>query len=358
MSKYPTQLAPDEGDAVTKEAPTNLAVPPSPAAPGPEGKPAPAAKVATTSPPAAVAATPAAPGTTGGEAPAKGEPTPTDPAPPKVDFAAEVMKRRDAKELAQVVREKKAVEAERAKLKEHEQKLESFRIVEQLLEDGDDAGAIEALIRLKAGDKASERLASTYNALTERMLKAQDGKKQEPTPVERDVSRLRQRLEALEQQKASAEAKLAEKEAAEHEQRVQNAIGQVGTYLKDAEHEYPYLMAEADDPGEVVWHILDEAAKHGQELTIGDAAKLANDHFQPTVTKKADRYKNLLAPTKANGVPPKPEALRSQSAPPRKSLTNADASQAPSTKTLPPAKNDEERLARGFAVLQRGLNKL
>ncbi len=335
MSKFPTQMTAE--DEAEPEAPTNLATPP--AAKDDAAPAVLAGKTKTAEQPPA------------GDAAAK--PTPE---PPKVDIAAEVMKRRDAKELASLVRDKRAVESERAKLKEQSAKLEAFREIERMLDEGDDAGAAEALVRMKAGDKANERLATLYNGLTDRLLKDKNGT-QQPTQVERGVTHLRSKLETLEQKNAALEARLAERDAAEHEQRIRGAVERVGGYLKDAEHDYPFLMAEADDPGEVVWSILEEAEKHGQELTLEEAAKLANDHFQPTATKKADRYKNLLAPTKANGVPPKPEATRSQVAPPRKSLTNADASQAPTTKTLPPPKNDEERLERAFAALQQGLGK-
>ncbi len=331
------------------------------AAPAPETTAAPAAAPTATSTAADVAVSGNTVATTGNKVAVADStavaaaPTP-EPDTTRVDVVAEVMKRRDTQALAGLVREKRQLEAERAKYKEHEPKLTAFRRIEQLLEEGDDATAIEELIKLKSGDKHKERLATTYNALTDRILKGHS-EKQQPSLVERSVSRLEKQLEELQARETQAQSKLAEREAAEQEQRAREVVTNVSTYLKGAEQEYPFLMAEADEPGEVVWAIMEEAEKLGQELTLGEAAKLANTHFQPTAEKKADRYKNLLAP-KGSNVPIKPEAPTRTSAPPRKSLTNADASQAPVAKELPPPRTQQERVDRAFAVLQRGgLNK-
>src|SRR5690606_2188751 len=131
----------------------------------------------------------------------------------------------------------------------------------------------------------------------------------------------------------------------------------VGPFLKDLEHEHPFLVAEADQPEEVRCSIPEAAQGRGGEIPLAQAAALANDHIQPLYEPKTPRYLNLPAPPEASGDPNKPEAPPSQKGAPRKSITNADASQAASEKPLPPPRTEEERPDRSFAVLQRGLTK-
>lgn len=286
-------------------------------------------------------------------------PAVAEPEPEKPNLVAEVMKRRDVSQLASLVREKKALEADREKFKGHESRLSTLEKIERLMDDGDDAEAVMELLRFKHGDKAAERLAPAYNGLTKRVLGVQIDP--QTAKVEQSVSRIQKQLDALKQEKAQTEAKLAERESEAREVAIQGAIRQVGSYLKTVEAEFPHLLAEADAPEEVVWGILEEAEKHGQELTLEQAAKLADEHFQPSFERRKARYesKNLLAPNKANEVPTKLEAPSStKAAPPRKSLTNADASQAPTeTAELPPPRSEQERRDRSFAVLQKSLNK-
>lgn len=263
------------------------------------------------------------------------------------------MKRRDASQLAALVREKKQLEATAAKYKSGEAKLTALEKIERLMENGDEDEAVMELLRLKHGDKAGERLSHVYNGLTRRVLGVQSDP--QLAKVEQRVSRFDEQLEAIKNEKAQIEAKLAERDAADQELRVQGAIKQVEGYLKGFESEYPFLLAEADSPEEVVWGILEEAAQHGQDLTLEQAARLANDHFKPAFEKRAPRYQNLLAQNQAKGSPTKPEAPASTTgAPPRKSLTNADASSVPAEKALEPPKTDAERRDRAFAALQAG----
>jgi hypothetical protein len=284
--------------------------------------------------------------------------TPPAEAPPKVDLAAVVMKQRDASQLAALVREKKQLEATAAKYKSSEAKLAALAKIEQLMDDGDRAGAIVELHRLKFGDKAAAELADSYNSLTRHVLGKQNESSPEIVQVKREVSRNGQEIEALKRERDQYQAKLAEKEAAEYQRWERGAVEDLGSYLKSTADQFPYLVAEVDQPEEVVWEILKTAAAQGQnDLTYEQAAQLANEHFKPTAEKKAARYQNLLA-SKASGNPPKPEAAaKPTSAPPRKSLTNADASQASTEKSLPPPRNDQERLDRSFAVLQRAQAK-
>jgi hypothetical protein len=280
-----------------------------------------------------------------------------DAQPEKAGLVAEVMKKRDVKQLAALVRDKKQLEAEKAQLKEQRSKLEAVAKIERLLEDEDPAAAIEALLSLKYGDKGRERLADAYNALTDRMLKSQS-QPQTKTRAELGVSRLERELEELKARDAQREAELAKRDAEDHARRVQGAKDQLGQMLKATPDEFEYLLTEADAPEEIVWEILEEADRNGQEMTFGEAAKLANLHFQPAFERKAQRYKqNSLAPTKANGVPDKQEAPTSKSAPQRKSLTNADASEVPETRKPPPAKTEDERLDRGWNAFRQGLTK-
>ncbi len=316
----------------------------APEAPAPEQLPLPA--VPEKAPP------PADPDEPPDESAPKPAPTPApEPKPEPASYVAEVMKQRDVSQLAELVREKKALEATAAKYKGSEGKLATLAKIERLMDDGDDDEAMMELLRFKHGDKAAERLAPAYNGLTKRIL----GVQADPhvTRVEQRVTRQDQEVEALKSELAQARAERQEREAKDHEDKVRGAVKQLATILKEHEATYPHLMAEADSPEEVVWGILEEAHKHSQELSLQDAIKLADDHFKPAFERKASRYQNLLAPNKANGVPTKPEAPK-LTAPPRKSLTNAAASHAPNEKTLPPPKNEAERLSRSFAVLQQG----
>jgi hypothetical protein len=284
--------------------------------------------------------------------PAK-EPEPAKPEEPAFDPAAEVMRRRDAKELASIVREKKALEARALEFKQHEGKLAALAKIERLLEDEDDAGAFEAMLALKLGEKAGDRLPHSYNLLTERMLRPQNA----PHPVSKEargVSRIERELEEVKAREAQTRAKLEQREAEEYEHKVLGAKATLKAHIKDSEHELEALVTEADQPEEIVWEILEEADKAGKPLTVGEALKLANNHFKPAFERKAERYKNSLAPKKAVDVPGKPEAPTSKSAPQRKSLTNADASEVVAPKAPPKPRNEDERLDLAWQKLRQG----
>lgn len=285
------------------------------------------------------------------EAPAEAPPAPE---PPKPDLATKVLERRDPSQLAAIVKANRELQSSNEKLKVAESKAASFAKIERLLEDGDDDEAAMELLRLKHGDKAGERLSHLYNGLTRRVL----GEKVDPRQVkdEQRASRTDREIEALKQETAQTKALLAERDAAERERAVQGALIQVGGYLKATEAEYPYLLAEADSAEQVVWEILEEYERDGQILTLEQAARLANEHFKPAFERKAQRYKNLLA-QEASGGSTKPEAPALKGLPPRKSLTNADASAAPTSKTAPPPKDDNERLDRAWAAMQAARSK-
>lgn len=294
------------------------------------------------------------------EKPAEGAP-PADPATPvaepppepKPGLVAEVMKARDAKNLAAIVREKRQLEATAAKYKEHEPKLAALERMQRLLEDGDRTGAILELHRLQYGDKAADELAASYNGLTEHILGAQSQPSPELTQVKREVSRTANEVAAIKLERDQARAALAEKEEAERERAIQGAKQTVGGFLKDTETTYPYLVAEADAPEEIVWGILEAAAERNEEMTLAQACELANEHFKPTAEKKAARYQNLFAPKPATGSPLKPETRTSPTASPRKSITNADASSVAPDQELPPPRTEQERRDRSFALLQQ-----
>jgi hypothetical protein len=330
-------------------APTDLTAPPPAPAPAPAEK-----QPATPMPPA----DPDDPGDeskpTDEEVTIPGKPV-AAPDPSKLVESA--MQKRDAKQLAALVREKKVYEAGQTKLKEAAPRLSVMDEFDRLFED-DPAAALEYMVAHKAGDpeRARAALAAAYDGLTSRILGV-ESKAPVNVKVERSVSRLEQRLQQLEQEKTQAEAKLAQREAAEAEQRIQGAKSYLGELLQTDELQkaYPYFFAESNDPTEEVWALMNEAEEAGLEMTVGEAADLMNKHHQPTVEKKKDRYKNLLAPTKGSDTPSKPETPKSQNGTSRKSLTNADASAAPSpTKKEPTPRTENERREMSWAKLREG----
>lgn len=286
---------------------------------------------------------------------------PAEAAPdPVAAIAQTVIRQRDAKELAQLVREKKQLEAEREKVKEGEKKLAFLAKLEQLYED-DPAAAIEYMLAEKAGDpeRAKAAMAKAYDGLTSRILGVES--KSAPSRHERSATRVDSRIEALEQKLAQTEAEKVQLASAQAERQRQDRYQMVASWIStDAESLAPFeaLLDEADDPAAVVHEILESAHAEGHsDLTFMRAAELANEHFKPAFLKKqerrAQRLNHLSAPTKANEAH-KPETSKSPNGSSRKSLTNADASQVTPNQEPPKPKTDAERIALAFAKLQAG----
>ena len=291
--------------------------------------------------------------------PAKEPEAAADKGPDLAAIATGVMARRDASQLGALVREKKALEAEKAKFKEHEADLGALAEFHRLYEV-DPAAAVAHMLEHKEGkDKGQAALARAYDGLTTRILGV-ESKTAVPPHLKLSVDRAEKNVSGAQARIDALEAKLAAKEAEEQRVAVQGALQTVGGFLTKQEHEYRYLMAEADDPTEIVWSIMEDANAQGVELSLGDAAALANEHFKPTFEKKKDRYQRLTAPERGADTPSKPESTPKPSASTRKSLTNADASQAtaPTTTKQPPPKTDEERLERSWQMLKERSQKL
>lgn len=286
--------------------------------------------------------------------------TPAEPeTPPAPDIKAEalsaVVGRRDAKQLAAIVRQQKQIDTEKERIKAADAKLAAIARMEKAFDEDDDAAAVDALLEYKFGADAAQRKGQLYDRLTGQILRV-ESKAAPSAKYERRASALEQDFEAIKQELAQAKAEKAEAAARERELQEQNAASSISTWLSDpkVEAEYPCLAAEADDPGVAVYELLAEAKERGQELTVGEAAALLNEHFQPAFEKKKARYQNLLAPNKATDST-KPETRQSQSTPSRTSITNADASQAAATPPeLPPPATEAERLERSWQVLRRG----
>jgi len=293
------------------------------------------------------------------EAPAVPETPPVEPAapetPPPPNPAAEVIERRQGQALAKLMREKQQLDAQREQLKGHEPRLTLFAKAEKLAAEGDHAGAHRFMLEATYGgaDKAKAALPALYESLTSEILGV-DSKSSSPR-IERDVARLQRELEELKQARATAEAERDEWQSKDRENRVEAAVSALSTMLEAETTSYPYLMAEADDPGHVVWEIMVAAIERGEEPPEPEeAAKLANLYYQPVFERKKTKYQNLLAPQGASGSTSTLEAPQSLPAPQRKSLTNADAAQAPNL-TAPRVILDREKsIDEAWRVLQQG----
>lgn len=295
-------------------------------------------------------ATPPAPPATPADAAPEGAPPTQEPSP--ADLAAEVMRRRDAASLAKLMREKRELDERAASFKDAEPKLATLTKAQQLWESGDYSGALHAFAGLATSDpgKVKEQLPRLYEQLTSQILGV-DSPSQVQASLQRDVARLQRELEALQQEKARAQAEHEQLTAQDRELRVQGAVESIATLLSQNETDVPYLLAEADNPAQVVWDIIVESVERGDKpLEPEEAAKIANSYFQPIFEKKRTRYQHLLAPQGASGLF-QPEATPSQTAP-SKSLTNADASRAPDLQKPPAIPNREDSIDAAWKLLQ------
>lgn len=284
------------------------------------------------------------------DAPPEGAEPVQEPTP--ADLAAEVMRRREAGSLAKLMREKRELDERAAAFKDAEPKLATLSKAQQLWESGDYSGALHAFAGLAAADpgKVKEQLPRLYEQLTSQILGV-DSPTQVQASLQRDVASLQRKLEELQQEKARREAEHEQWTAQDRERRVQGAVESIATLLSQNEQDVPYLLAEADDPAQVVWDIMLEAVERGDKpLEPEEAAKIANQYFQPIFEKKKNRYQYLLAPQGASGSI-QPEATPSQTAP-SKSLTNADASRAPDLQTPRPIPNREDSIDAAWKLLQ------
>lgn len=308
---------------------------------------------APTSVPAGAGAEGAVPAPPAAPSPAEGQPAApaaTDPAePPPPDYAAEVMKRQSAASLAKLMREKRELDARAESFKGAEPSLAAVNQAKKLWEAGDHLGAFNAFMAVTAGDKAKEQLPKLYDQLTSQILGV-DSPTNVAARTEREIATLKRELEELKQERATSQADYETWAAQDRERRVSAAVESVGTLLEKTT-DYPFLMAEADNPAQVVWDIMVEAIERGEEPPEPEAAaKLANTYFQPIFEKKKNRYQNLLAPQGASGSS-QPETTASQNGS-RKSLTNADAARAPDLQTPAPIADRDESIDAAWQMLR------
>jgi hypothetical protein len=298
----------------------------------------------------APAPAPAAPAAT--QQPASGDQLAQDPAEPAApDYADAVMKRRDAASLAKLMKEKRELDARAETYKGAEPALAAVTRAQKLWESGDHAGAFHEFMSVAAGDaaKVKEHLPKLYDQLTSQILGV-DSPQNVAARTEREIATLKRELEELKQERATTQAEYEQWTSQDRERRVSAAVESVGALLEKTS-DYPFLMAEADNPAQVVWDIMVEAIERGEEPPEPEAAaKLANQYFQPIFEKKKNRYQNLLAPQGASGSN-QPETPSSQNGS-RKSLTNADAATAPDLQTPQPITDRDESIDAAWRLLQ------
>jgi hypothetical protein len=278
---------------------------------------------------------------------------PTTEAPPpeaKPDLAAEVMKRRDSSALAKLMREKRELDARAAQLAEKAPVLDGFERARQYAEEGDHARATRAFYETIYGpEKAQEMFPHVYASLTSEVVGVESAA-QAQARFQRDLARLQQQQQELQEKVARDQAAHEQWIASTREERITGAVGTIASMLEQST-DYPYLLAESEEPAQVVWEIMVEALERGEQPpTPEEAAKIANNHFQPIFEKKKTRYQHLLAPQGASGSN-QPETPASQNGS-RKSLTNADAASAPDLRAPPTIMNRDDSIDAAWRLLQ------
>lgn len=281
---------------------------------------------------------------------AGGAPPPQEPAKP--DLAAAVMERRTAASLAKLMAAKRDADAAAERVKGVEPAVQAFERARQRAEAGDHAGAQRELHLALYGDEArrKEALPKIYDSLTSEILGVESAE-QIAKRQQAQLSHLAQQIEAQERYLRELESRRSTEESETRERRVESGLQDLSKALTET-NDYPYLLAESDDPARVVWEIMVEAAERGEEVPEWDkAARMANDHFKPLVEKKQTRYQTLLAQG-ANGTPVQHESPPSQMGTQRLSLTNADSSQVPPLRTVQPLPNREASIEQAWRMLQ------
>lgn len=212
-------------------------------------------------------------------------------------------------------------------------------------------------IGAKEPDAQKAWLEGLYEEMTYNVLGVEpDAETSEAKKARSETASLRRQVEELKKQQAEAERQRAEAaQRAEEEQKIAGAIRSVGGYLSDAAHEFPFLTRGSDEPGKVVWDVLNQAAVEGKELTLKEAADLAEAHFKT----EAERFRDLLTP-KTDETPEGTSTQRTTSHSGTRTLTNNSASAAPPPKpsVLPgDLDDDDEARAATIALLRKTIRQ-
>lgn len=115
-----------------------------------------------------------------------------------------------------------------------------------------------------------------------------------------------------------------QRKAAEADQERARALDALGKELRQDTHAkaYPWLSA-TDNPAEIVWDVIETAAKKGEPVPQWtEAARRANEFLQQQVTRQMKRWGHLLEPQSRNGSQPERRQGDSQV---RRSMTPAEA---------------------------------
>jgi hypothetical protein len=180
-----------------------------------------------------------------------------------------------------------------------------------------------------------QEISSLYEDLTLTVLDVPvDSDKQ----VINEVTKLRRELAQSKQEIAKAEAaKQVEAEKAQHAKAVSETVHNLGRFISDVAHEYPYLSRH-EKAGEVVFEVMDQHLAQGESITAAEAAHLANEHFQT----EAEKYRDLFAPAGGEPKTPSKQKTRRKSKAGSRTITNAQASESPNRKPRPKYIEDAE----------------
>lgn len=316
----------DEPTTAPAAAPTESAQTAAPAAP--------AAPEAAAQPPAPVPA----------PDPAAAQPSPTEPELPRLDERA-------VKAWEAINAERAAFEQQRKQWEEtvgaQQKKLEA--IVERF--DWDPVGALRELAALKLGTDDDTKLRPVldelYDDLTGHRLgiEADDGKK-----AKREARRSRAELERY-QREQRAEAERAKREAEAERTRVaaEREAQQIQTWLSGTPTTSYAWLRTHEHASTLVRDVQQEFARHGQQVTVEQAAAFADSQLKEYAQAHFNRFKHLLAPDPAPAAPaaaaPGPGAVPAQaptqpatppSAPSQRTRTLTNTATA-TTPTKPPA---------------------
>jgi len=269
------------------------------------------------------------------------EPADTAPETPVVDTSAHTdsLEKLTAREKEIDDKRLEMREAEK-RIDEHQQKLEAWKTdrLSTLRGVMEVAGIIDPEAQKAELLNLSEEL--TYHVLGV----APDAEVSEAKKARGETARLKHQLEAFQKEQAEADRRRTEvAEQAEVQKQIGKAVESIGGYLADTSTERPFLMVASEEPRKVVWDVLSEAAKQGQELTLKEAADKAEAHFKT----EAEKYRSLLTNTEKaeQPVPSKPAAPVSKQG--AQTLTNTSASTAaPPTPKVKPGDLDDPDEAR------------
>lgn len=279
--------------------------------------------------------------------PGEQPPAPQDPAPQPPDVFTDAFEKLRERE--------REIDAKREELKPLEERIQQYEQTNAGWNDNR-VGTLQQHIARAIGsdDPAAIRkeVEALYEDLTLTVLDVKD-ENSEAKKARSEAAKVRRELEEHKQKLAKAEQEREEARArSEFEQRIGEAVMSIDGYLRDTAHEFPALLGAKDalselngkGPAEVVWEIMSSAHERNEEITLKEAAALANEHIQHL----AEKFRPLLAPKEAgqSAEPSKQTTSDLPSNPVPRTLTNSQAAQASVPAKEPEFIEDPEEAAK------------